>query len=315
MNTTRREFVGLAGLGLAAIPTESHVVLPPSLPLNRILCGGDVMMCRYIGISARNQHDPAAPLRDVAAAFSSADIAFVNLESPFSDVGKPVLHGMVFRAEPEMIATLETAGIDVVSTANNHARDCGSHGIEFTLDWLAQHKIAAAGTGATAEQAHQGVVVERNGVRFGFLAYTYDQTNGNLKDHDDRVADLDADAMAADVASLLRRADVVMVSMHAGDEYHPKPNQEQRAFARAAIEAGAQVVIGHHPHVTQPEETWKGGVIFYSLGNLVFDQFQRQETQHGLLAELFFLGRKLVRYNLIPVDLVRGFPRIRQQKP
>ncbi|MDP8979791.1 MAG: CapA family protein [Acidobacteriota bacterium] len=314
MTGTRRDFLGLAGLGLAVIPTESNVTIPPSLPVNRILCGGDVMLCRYIGISARRQKDPAAPLRDVAAEFSSADIAFVNLESPFSDKGKPVLHGMVFRAEPEMIATLENAGIDVVSTANNHARDCGSYGVEFTLDWLARHKIAAAGTGASAEQAHRGTVLERNGVRFGFLAYTYDQSNGNHKDHDDRIADMDVDAVAADVAGLLRRADVVMVSMHGGDEYQPHPNQEQRDFARAAIEAGAQVVIGHHPHVTQPEEAWKGGVIFYSLGNLVFDQFQRKETQHGLLAELFFVGRKLVRHNLIPVDLVHGFPRIRQQK-
>ena len=128
---------------------------------------------------------------------------------------------MIFKAEPEMIAALELAGIDVVSTANNHARDQGSHGVEFTLDWLDRHQIAAVGTGKSAEAAHAGVVIERNGLRFGFLAYTYDQSNGNHADVDDRVAVMDTARMREDVArlssSVAARADVIIVSMHAGD--------------------------------------------------------------------------------------------------
>ena len=86
----------------------------------------------------------------------------------------------------------------------------------------------------------------------------------------------------------------MIVSMHAGVEYQKQPNAEQRRFAHAAIDAGASVVVGAHPHVTQPVESYRDGVIFYSLGNLVFDQFQRQETQHGLIADLHFTGGKIV---------------------
>src|SRR5271155_205432 len=154
----------------------------------RIIFGGDVMLSRYVGKMAREWHDPALPLRELAPLLSAADIAFVNLEAPFSDRGKLVESGMIFKAEPEMIGALEVAGIDIVSTANNHARDCDGYGVEFTLDWLARHGIANAGSAKSAEAAHRGTVLVRNETRFGFLAYTYDQSNGNHKDSDDRVA-------------------------------------------------------------------------------------------------------------------------------
>jgi len=268
------------------------------------------MLSRYVGVHARLVSDPAAPLRELAPLLSSADIAFVNLEAPFSDLGRPVNKGMIFKAEPEMVNALRVAGIDVVSTANNHARDCGRYGVGFTIDWLAKYGIAAAGTGHTAQEAHRGVVLERNGYRFGFLAYTYDQSNGNHRDQDDRIAMLDPGRMAADVASLRARSDVVLVSMHAGIEYQKQPNPQQIRFAHAAIDAGATIVIGAHPHVTQPVESYREGVIFYSLGNLVFDQFQREETQHGLLADLCFAGTRLSSYSAIPVDIVRTVPRV-----
>ena len=217
---------------------------------------------------------------------------------------------MVFKAEPDMIAGLELAGIDVVSTANNHVRDCGGHGIEYTLQWLEKHGIAAAGTGLTEDAAHAGAVLERNGTKFGFLGYTYDQTNGNHPDLDDRVAMLEIPQMRADVASLLERADVVIVSMHAGIEYAVKPHPQQVTFARAAIDAGARVVVGHHPHVVQPWERYRNGVIYYSLGNLVFDQFQRAETQRGALGQVVFAGHNLERAEMIPVNIVKTVPRV-----
>ena len=139
--------------------------VPKQPPRTRVIFGGDIMLSRYVGQLARERHDPASPFRDLAPLLASADIAFANLESPFSDRGPIYESRMVFKAEPEMIAGLELAGIDVVSTANNHARDCGRRGVEFTLDWLAKHGIAAVGSGETAEAgAHHGNVLERNGV-------------------------------------------------------------------------------------------------------------------------------------------------------
>ena len=301
---------------LAAIPfhrTASPEIIPQPKPpkKTRILLGGDVMLSRHVGRLARERHDPASPLRDLAPVLRSADIAFVNLEAPFSDRGRVMERGMVFKAEPEMIAALQNAGVTVVSTANNHARDCDRYGVEFTLSWLNQHGILAAGSAATAEAAHAGVVVERNDLRFGFLAYTFDQSNGNHQDVDDRIASMDVPSMQADVAKMLAgRAHVAIVSMHAGAEYRPHPNSQQIEFAHAAIEAGASVVAGHHPHVTQPWERRPNGVIFYSLGNLVFDQFQRADTQRGALAEVVFSGKTLESAALLPVDIVGTIPKL-----
>ena len=316
MTLTRRDIFPKLGLPLLGVlPFSRTFEHPAPEPVRtRLILGGDVMLSRHVGKVARGLHDPAFPLRDLAPVLQAADIAFVNLESPFSDRGALVEHGMIFKAEPEMIAALELAGVDVVSTANNHARDQGSHGVEFTLDWLERHQIAAAGTGSSAEAAHSGVVIERNGLRFGFLAYTYDQSNGNHPDIDDRIAVMDIARMREDVARLSSsgavHADAIVVSMHAGVEYSPKSNAQQTAFAKAAIDAGASVVVGHHPHVTQPWERYGHGVIFYSLGNLVFDQFQRVETQRGALAEVVFEGPRLARANLLPVELVGTAPRL-----
>lgn len=310
---TRRALLPL----LTAIPfrrPSSPENVPPA-PQTRLVFGGDVMLSRYVGRLARSQRDPAWPLRDLAPALAAADIAFVNLESPFSDRGGLVEAGMVFKAEPEMIVGLELAGIDVVSTANNHSRDCNGYGVEFTLDWLTRHGIAVAGSGKSAEEAHAGTVLTRNGTRFGFLAYTYDQSNGIHADVDDRIAGIDVDRMKIDLANLLTRADVGIVSMHAGLEYAPRPNKQQIEFAHAAIDAGASVVVGHHPHVVQSWERRGTGVIFYSLGNLVFDQFQRVETQHGLLAEAIFSGKQLAHAEIFPVDIVRTAPRLATISP
>jgi poly-gamma-glutamate capsule biosynthesis protein CapA/YwtB (metallophosphatase superfamily) len=327
---------------LAAVPLWRRFApeIVPRVPETRLILGGDVMLSRFVGKFARQRGDPASPLRELAPVLASADIAFVNLEAPFSDRGKPVESGMIFKTEPEMIGALKLAEIDIVSTANNHARDCGGYGLEFTLDWLANHGIAAVGTGKSAEAAHAGRVLTRNGTRFGFLAYTYDQSNGNHRDVDDRIAALDVDQMRKDVGRMLGReeapnacadvttgaapnaagdkiacptsvrADVVIVSMHAGVEYSPRPNREQMEFAHAAIDAGARVVVGHHPHVVEPWERMGDSVIFYSLGNLVFDQFQREETQHGALAELTFSGARLVHAEMVAVDIARTGPRL-----
>jgi poly-gamma-glutamate synthesis protein (capsule biosynthesis protein) len=281
----------------------------------QLVLGGDVMLSRHVGRLARQKKDPAWPFRDLAGFLVTADIAFVNLESPFSDRGRRVEKGMVFKAEPEMIEGLKLAGIDVVSTANNHARDAGAYGLEYTLRWLDENGIQAAGTALEEKTARDGAVLERNGLRFGFLAYTYDQSNGNHPKPDSRVSMLDAAAMREDVERMRARADVVVVSMHAGDEYRPKPNARQVEFARAAIDAGAAVVAGHHPHVVQPAERYRGGVVFYSLGNLVFDQFHRKDTQKGMLASVSFRGATIERVELWPVDIVRAVPRLVSMEP
>lgn len=270
----------------------------------RIVAGGDVMLARWIGRKTRLAEDWAWPFRHLFETLLAADIAFVNLESPFCQKGPYEQPGvMLFRARPETIEGLTLAGIDVVSIANNHVRDAGAAGIEYTLKHLKDHGIVAAGM-------KDGVLVERARTRFRFFAYTYDQRNGNWSEDDNRIAGLDMELMRAEVAAARTRDEVVLVSMHAGTEYAPKASPLQTAFARAAIDAGATAVLGHHPHVRQPAEEYKGGVIFYSLGNLVFDQFQRKETQLGSLAELDFEDGKLREWRLREVSLAGGQPKL-----
>jgi poly-gamma-glutamate synthesis protein (capsule biosynthesis protein) len=282
----------------------------PQPAFNRLLFAGDVMFCRAVHRQMLAAHDPALPFRKIAPLMCAADIAFVNLESPFSDRGPYHEHGLVFHAPPDAIAGLKLAGVAIASTANNHSRDSGTHGVGFTVAWLRSHGISPLGTSESEAATHEGVILERHGVRFGFLGYTFDQQNGNWHDMDERIAMADIPSMCRDVTALRKRSDVVIVSMHHGMEYGAKPTQAQIEFAHACINAGARLVIGHHPHVVQAMETYRGGVIFYSLGNFVFDQYQRPETQHGEVAEISFLGPNVLATHMIAVKITATGPEV-----
>lgn len=268
------------------------------------------MFSRAVRRQILASHDAAMPFRKIAPLLASSDIPFVNLESPFSDQGRYFENGLIFHAAPEMIEGLQLARVAIASTANNHSRDDGPHGVEFTVAWLRSHGIEPLGTSESEARTHEGIVLVRNGVRFGFLGYTFDQQNGNWRDIDKRIALADPAAVCRDVTALRKRADVVIVSMHNGIEYMPKPNKAQIAFAHAAIDAGAILVIGHHPHVVQPQEKYKGGLIFYSLGNFVFDQYQREATQHGEIVQVSFLGASILATHVMPVRITPTGPEL-----
>jgi poly-gamma-glutamate capsule biosynthesis protein CapA/YwtB (metallophosphatase superfamily) len=278
--------------------------------LVRWLFAGDVMFSRAVRRTILTAKDPALPFRKIAPLTSTADITFINLETPFSDKGPYHEDGLIFHAAPEMIAALQLGGVTVASTANNHSRDCAAHGVEYTVEWLRSHGISPVGSSLSARETHEGVVLTSKGVRFGFLAYTYDQKNGNWKDIDERIAIADPEVMKRDVRSLKGRVDVVIVSMHHGIEYIVKPSKGQIAFAHGAIDAGADLVVGHHPHVVQPTETYRGRQIYYSLGNFVFDQYQRQATQHGSMVEVSFLGTKVLSTYVLPVKITPTGPEL-----
>ena len=268
------------------------------------------MFSRAVRRAILAAHDPALPFRKLAPLMSAADITFINLETPFSDTGPYHEGGLIFHAAPDMIAGLKLAGVSVASTANNHSRDCGAHGVEYTINWLRAHAIAPLGSNESETATHQGIVLTRKGVRFGFLGYTFDQKNGNWRDIDPRIALTDTVAVARDVQALCRRADIVIVSMHNGVEYMPKPSKAQIEFAHAAIDAGAKFVIGHHPHVIQPEEDYHGGRILYSLGNFIFDQYQREATQHGEMVEISLLGTQVLAIRVLPVKITPTGPEL-----
>ena len=147
---------------LLALAGSASRLTPPApsreAAYNRLLFAGDVMFSRAVRRAILDSGDFALPFRKLAPLLAAADIAFINLETPFSDSGPYHEHGLVFHAAPEMIAGLQLAKIALASTANNHSRDCGSHGVEYTIRWLHEHNVAPVGSSESAGLTHAGVV-------------------------------------------------------------------------------------------------------------------------------------------------------------
>lgn len=313
-------------------PSANFPLAKSAQKTTSLLAVGDIMLSRNVGTKIDKADDPNLPFANLQSLISSADIAFGNLECPLSPSAVPVREGLIFRCLSKYVPGLVNAGFDVLSTANNHSFDQGGKGLEFTIDYLKSHSILPVGTGKDFAEVHSGRVirVSEEGVRLGFLAYSYSARNDGQQSTDPHIATMDnLDQLKTDILNLKSRgAQVVIVSMHAGTEYTREPNQLQINFAHAAIDAGADAVIGHHPHWIQPVEVYSPtiqlspdegrvprsaeaergrevkshhGLIFYSLGNFVFDQMWSQETRKGLAVELTFREHELQSAKLIPV--------------
>lgn len=259
-----------------------------------LLAAGDVMLGRSLGDGIR-AHGTDWPWQNVRDVLSAADLTFVNLESPLTTAEGALRKDFVFRGPLEGAKGLAAAGVDVVSLANNHALDYDFRGLQDTWTALNAAGVRYVGSGDAVATAYAPTVLERNGLRIAFLAYVNTPpdsgTGFDLSAYEataDRpgVAWLSPATVAADVAAAKRSADIVVVSMHTGDEYGDQANLLQMSAAHSAIEAGADLVLGHHPHVLQGLESYKTGLIAYSLGNFVFDFDEVDYAQPGLPSAL-----------------------------
>ena len=244
------------------------------------------------------------PFLNISDFLNSADITFGNLETTISDNGYNVGSIYSFRANPKSVEGLTYAGFDALSVANNHIGDWTQRAMEDTFSILEENNIAVVGGGNNEADAHTARVIEKNGTRFGFLGYTdlgarYTEAVGD----EAGIAWLDKDRMVADVAEAKKISDVVIVSVHMGEEYAPRANVRQRDTATAALEAGATLFIGHHPHVVQDSQYDANGYIAYSLGNFIFDQTFSKETMEGLAVKATFQGNELKNIEEIPIAI------------
>lgn len=282
-------------------PDVSYLEVKENTPKKTTLMAvGDIMLARHVGTKMAEAKDYTLPFIPTAGILSAADITIGNLESPFYNQGPRQTAGMVFKAEPEAIAGLQLAGFDVLTLANNHMLNQGEAGLKYTLDYLKGKQIATIGAGSDFIVAHEGIIKEVNDLKFGFLGYSYSSYHDQLEQKN-VVAGMNVEQLKKDVINLKTRADIIVVVLHAGEEYTNQPNQAQVNFAHAAIEAGADLVIGHHPHWPQIVETYQGKWIFYSLGNFVFDQEWSRETKEGLILSAAWSNSKLSELKLIPV--------------
>ena len=262
---------------------------------------GDVMLARGVGKTIQKM-GADFPFRSVSGLLRGADLAFANLECSISCLGTAKKgKEVVFRADPRVVDGLRDAGIDIVSVANNHATDYGSEALLETLDILSHNGIVYIGGGANSAAAHRTGRFTVNGLRVLFLGYSYKfDMVVEAKKGLPGVAIAPAKQIALDIEEARKSADVVIVSFHWGWEYSDHPDQQTRALAHLAVEAGADVVIGHHPHVIQGVETYKGALICYSLGNFIFDQHGIR-VRRGLMLRCILDRSGFRQANLMPV--------------
>jgi hypothetical protein len=221
----------------------------------------------------------ADPFVGVAAELD-ADVLFGNLECCFAERGTPA-DKVVFNADPTSARFLVDHGFDVLCLANNHVMDFGVEGLEDTLAVLERHGLVYNGAGRSAKEASAPTWVEAKGLRVAVLS-TADATGGDA----DRpgVSAINTKAMAATIRAVRASADVVVASYHGGIELDTTPSPSIVRNLRSLVDAGADVVLGHHPHVLQAAEVYRGRVIAYSLGNFVFDN--RRYGQRAALAAM-----------------------------
>ncbi len=235
------------------------------------------------------------------ALVSGADIAIANFENPAPNVFRYHTSGTVFSADPKLIKGLANAGIDWVGIANNHIRDAGGNGILQTIANLKKYGIASSGAGKNLAAARTPAILEAGGVKVAFLAYDTIAKGYGASATRAGSAQMSAAALKADVAAARKAgAQVVIVFPHWGTEYDPTPFAGQQKLARAAIDAGADLVIGNHAHWAGAMEIYEGRPIWYALGNFVFDQTWSEPTMEGLTLELTFRGPTLVQARMRP---------------
>ena len=261
-----------------------------------IIFVGDIMLDRGVKymVERQGKRDYKFPFLKISDYLATSDILFGNLESVISDKGNKVGSIYSFRASPEALEGLTYAGFDVVSVANNHIFDYGREAMEDSFLRLKASKIDYAGGGFSESEAYSPVIKEVNGLKIAFLAYTnLGSPHWAAKEEKSGIAWLSQESMQEDIKEVKDKADLIIVSFHYGDEYTLKPNPWQVLISRAAIDAGADLVIGHHPHVVQPYEQYKQGYIFYSLGNFIFDQGFSEETTKGQIVEVLIEDKKI----------------------
>jgi poly-gamma-glutamate capsule biosynthesis protein CapA/YwtB (metallophosphatase superfamily) len=295
-------------------PVAEVLAEPAPEPTKRVLtlaAGGDVSFGRM-----RGQKLLADPSRDdlaqVAALFDDADLRFVNLESVIFDNGWSTVHPdniLVYNAPPAAAPALARAKIDIVSLANNHAWDYGRKALFETFERLEAEGIAYVGAGRTRERAYGHQLVQRDGFGVAFIAVT-SIWNQVLRPHPGK--EHVADAVEKELVAAVERAkatpgvDKVVVSHHGGEEYRGPTYPPIVRMLRAALDAGADAVIGHHPHIAQRAALVRGRPVFYSLGNLIF----RDTGKGGLWAKFGAVARITFRRDgpttawLCPVRMV-----------
>ena len=276
----------------------------------RLIIAGDIEI---------NRKEPEKVFGKVLPVLRQADLRFGGLEASLSEKGSPAQGKIVMRHPPAMIQGYLAGGFDVLAFASNHCLDYGMEPFLETLDLLEKHRIRYTGAGRDIAQARRPAIVERNGTHVGFLSYIMELPLGwGANPGKPGVAPLrqdalfgppyvneeDLEAMVSDVRRTKEQSDVVITSFHWGVSQSRTLTLSQQAVAKAAIDAGADLVIGHHPHILQGIQVYKGKAIFYAMGNFVLDHAHPMflpTVKESILIRCLIEGKKIARLSFSPI--------------
>jgi poly-gamma-glutamate capsule biosynthesis protein CapA/YwtB (metallophosphatase superfamily) len=267
--------------------------------LRTIIATGDVIPGRNVDMQIRARgNDFAYPLSGTVDILRQPDLTVINLEAPLIADCPPTEEGFVFCGQPGFAGALADAGVDVATLENNHIGNYGPEGIDATKNLLTEEGIAWA-------DAFTPAVLEVRGLRFAFVAFN--GVGGWF----------DRDLIARQIAAAREQADVVIAAFHWGAEYvsipQPAPgiaNDDPVEIAHLAVDAGADLVVGNHPHWVQGLEVYKDKLIAYAHGNFILDQMWSRETTLGVVGRYTFYDTKLVDAEFLPV-IIEDFARPR----
>ena len=292
---------------ILAVLASCAVLLQGPKDTLRLYAVGDINLGRRVALDHLLQGDTLYPFALVLDTLRSAHLLFGNLESPIAlQTRHRDTSGMVFTAPLLAAQSLARAGFDIVSTANNHQWDGGRGGVEETMRQLTRAGVLFVGSGLGRQMAEQPVIVRRNGWRVAFFAVTraWNAAPNDFYGHDgaDYIAWGDPNWILPALRRLKARngADLIVVSVHAGTEYIEEPPAQLRRFFEQLVEAGADVVLAHHPHVLQPVVRHQGKLIVQSLGNFIFVQ-DKPWTELSAILRIDAAPNGTLRVSAIPV--------------
>lgn len=252
---------------------------------------GDVEMARSINYNSVVKFNSFSWMFDkVKSIFKSSDVVLINLEGPFVNKCQPTTERIdVFCGDGRHAQGLKQAGVNVVNLANNHSGDYGKEGTANTISLLKKEDILTVGPFSIP------VTKEIKGVKFTFLSYD------DIECDEPKAFCEKDDNIAKQIKKAKDKNGVLIVSFHWGVQYTSEPTVRQKYLAHMAVDSGADIVVGNHPHWIQPIENYHGKTIIYSHGNFVFDQQWSEKTREGIISRFRFYGNKLIKVEYIPI--------------
>lgn len=274
----------LIGIFLVGGCRKNADLCPPSASHGAVTLAvvGDVLLDRGV-LAQMKRRGVRHPFLGVREILKSHDMVFFNLECPLSRRGMARRTDVAFRGDPKYGKILSWAGFTVASLANNHTLDYGRDALLDTISAVEAAGMVPVGAGETLEAAERLKVVTVHGLKVGFLAYTDVPNAGTtILPHKPSVAGADVKRLPVRIQQVISKVDVLVVSFHWGVEYMKRPSRRQETLAKIAIDSGAHVVLGHHPHVLQPVVHYRGRPIIYSAGGFVWDSHIRGSDRSAI---------------------------------